>query len=113
MRPNSNDRWYVPLMIAGAVVIALLVACVAALEVFAARAASEAAPTGWHLALANMDDAIAHGDIAGAAADWREAHVLARRSRQWEALIDVGDGYRQVKRFSDRRAARTRGGRGR
>lgn len=90
-----NDRWYVPLVIAGGVVIALLVAGVAALEVLAARTTNEA-PAAWYASLTKMDEAIARGDIAGAAARWREAHGQARRSGQWEALIDVGDGYRRL-----------------
>jgi hypothetical protein len=43
-RQQSRDEkfWYVPLLIAAAVVVALLMAGVAVLEVFAARLASEA-----------------------------------------------------------------------
>jgi hypothetical protein len=95
--PGMNDRWYVPLAIAGGVVIVLLMAGVAALEVFAARAASEA-PSAWYASLTKMDEAIARGDIPGAAAQWREAHRHARGGRQWEPLIDVGDGYRRLGR---------------
>jgi hypothetical protein len=90
------DRWYVPLLITGGVVIALLVAGVAALGVVASRAG--VAPPPWHGSLARMDDAIARGDIAAAAARWRDAHAHARRSGHWEALLDLGDGSRRLGR---------------
>jgi hypothetical protein len=45
-----------------------------------------------------MDDAIARGDIATAAARWRDAHAHARRSGHWEALLDLGDGSRRLGR---------------
>jgi hypothetical protein len=93
-----TDRWYLPLMIAGGAVVALLVASVATLEVFAARTASEEAPTAWHASLARMDSAIARGHVVAAAARWRDAHRHARRSGQWEPLIDVGNGSRRLGR---------------
>jgi hypothetical protein len=43
---SAADRWYVPLLVAAAVVVALLVAGVAALEVFATRNANETAHVG-------------------------------------------------------------------
>ena len=92
-------------MIAGGAVIALLVASIAALEVFAARTASEPAPTGWHASLAKMDDAIARGHLAAAEARWHDAHGHARRSGQWEALIHLGDGSRRLGRAAGGRRA--------
>jgi hypothetical protein len=43
---SAGDRWYVPLLVAAAVVVALLVAGVAALEVFATRNGSETTHVG-------------------------------------------------------------------
>jgi hypothetical protein len=100
-----GDRWYLPLVITGGVVMALLVAGVAALEVLAARTANEP-PAAWYASLAEMDEAIARGDIAGAEARWRRAYGQARRSGQWDALIDLGNGYRRLGRAAgDERAA--------
>jgi hypothetical protein len=94
----ATDRWYLPLVIAAAVVLALLVAAIAALEVAAARSASVAPASAWPAALAEMDAAIARGDLAVAAARWRDAHTQARRSGHWQALLDLGDGSRRFGR---------------
>ena len=65
--PGTADRWYVPLIVAGAVVIALLLAGVAALEVFAARAGNVTA-RDWHAPLTEVGDALARRDMAATAA---------------------------------------------
>jgi hypothetical protein len=46
----------------------------------------------WQIALDTMDRALAAGDINGADKAWRDAYGLAVHSRQWEALLAVGDG---------------------
>ena len=92
------DRWYMPLMVATSAVVALLIGGLAVIEVLTARAVSEPPAARWQAALARMDDAIDRADFVDAARRWREANEAARHSREWTALIEVGDGYRRLQR---------------
>ena len=92
------DRWYMPLMLATSALLALLIGGLAVIEVLTARAVSEPPAARWQAALARMDDAIERGDFADAARRWRDANEAARHSRDWAALIEVGDGYRRLDR---------------
>jgi hypothetical protein len=92
------DRWYMSLMVATSALVALLIGGLAVIEVLTARAVSEPPAARWQAALARMDDAIDRADFADAARRWREASEAARHSREWAALIEVGDGYRRLQR---------------
>ena len=50
----------------------------------------DASPT-WETALDSMDRAVAAGDTSGAERAWRNAYRLALHSRQWQALLAVGE----------------------
>ncbi|MEX2145587.1 MAG: hypothetical protein WED01_01070 [Candidatus Rokuibacteriota bacterium] len=64
--PDRPDRWYVPLIVAGAVALVLLLAGVAALEVFVTRVGSVTARD--HAALVRVDEALTRRDMAATAA---------------------------------------------
>ncbi len=55
-------------------------------------ASAEPASTDWAARLQAMDEAIAHGDLSGAQAAWREAYAAAHVSRGWPGMIAVGEG---------------------
>jgi hypothetical protein len=93
-----TDRWYVPLGIAAGAVMVLLVTGLAVVEVLTSRAASEEAAARWQLSLERLDDAILRRDFDAAKRQWRDAYAMALRSRQWDALIEVGDSYRRLGR---------------
>jgi len=54
-------------------------------------ASAEPASTDWAARLQLMDEAIAHGDLSGAEAAWREAYAAAHVSRDWPGMIAAGD----------------------
>ncbi|HUF94025.1 MAG TPA: hypothetical protein VMR23_16735 [Candidatus Limnocylindria bacterium] len=58
--PDRTDRWYVPLIIAGAVVLVLLLASVAALEVFVTRVGSVTVRD--HAPLVRVDEALTRNE---------------------------------------------------
>ena len=93
-----TDRWYVPLGIGAGALMVLLVTGLAVVEVLTSRALSEEAGARWQASLQRMDDAIGRGDLEDAKRQWRDAYATALRSRQWDALIEVGDASRRVGR---------------
>jgi hypothetical protein len=50
------------------------------------------APPAWRTALQTMDRALVAPDISAAEIAWHDAHGHAIRSRQWDALLAVGEG---------------------
>jgi hypothetical protein len=96
MREWWSTRWYTPILALAALLFALLVAGLAAMERLAAQAPHAVTPHTWTTALDRADVALAEGDIAGAMSAWREAHAAAMRSGQWEGMIAVGDASRRL-----------------
>lgn len=91
-----STRWYTPLLALGAVLLALLVAGIAVMEMFASEVSSAPPPPGWAVSLERADVALGGGDATAAVAAWREANTAAIRSGQWEAMIAVGDAARRL-----------------
>jgi hypothetical protein len=96
MREWWSTRWYTPILALAALLFALLVAGLAAMERLAAEAPHAVTPHVWTTALDRANAALAEGDIAGATSAWREAHAAAMRSGQWEGMIAVGDASRRL-----------------
>lgn len=99
MKAGGNvmkEQWYVSLTITAVGLTALLVGGLAALEAIAARSVTRTPTASWQSSLESLDDAIERGDLFGVKERWREAHAAAVSSRQWEALIAVGDAYRRL-----------------
>jgi hypothetical protein len=96
MREWWSTRWYTPILALAALLFALLVAVLAAMERLAAEAPHAVTPRAWTTALDRADAALADGDLAGAMSAWREAHAAAMRSGQWEGMIAVGDASRRL-----------------
>jgi hypothetical protein len=57
-----------------------------------AVAAETPVPHAWKTSLHTMDRAIAATDTAAAELAWRDAYIHAIRSREWDALLAVGEG---------------------
>jgi hypothetical protein len=53
--------------------------------------------------LAAVDAALARGDVGGAVYAWRDAYGIALGSRQWEALLTVGDAAVRIDALAGRR----------
>jgi hypothetical protein len=90
-----SSRWYVPLVVIGMALLALMVAALALVEVLVAEA-PVLTPGAWATQLERSDEALRDGDVAEALSWWREARVAALRSRQWESMIEVGDASRRL-----------------
>ena len=91
-----STRWYTPLVTLGALMLGLLVAGIAVMEMFASEVPSADAPDGWAAPLDRSDAALSGGDAAAALRAWREANGAAIRSGQWEGMIAVGDAARRL-----------------
>lgn len=50
----------------------------------------------WTAELAQVDAALAGGDIGAAIRGWRNAYTAALGSRRWDAMLDVGDVYLRI-----------------
>jgi hypothetical protein len=96
MREWWSTRWYTPILALAALLFALLVAGLAAMERLAADAPHAVAPQVWTTALDRAEAAMAQGDPAGAMSAWRDAHAAAMRRGQWEGMIAVGDASRRL-----------------
>jgi hypothetical protein len=96
MREWWSTRWYTPILALAALLFALLVAGLAAMERLAADAPHAVAPHAWTTALDRVAAAIAEGDDTEAMSAWRDAHAAALRSGQWEGMIAVGDASRRL-----------------
>jgi hypothetical protein len=91
-----STRWYTPLLALGALLLALLVAGIAAMEMFASEGPSAVALEGWTESLDRIEAALAGGDATAALSAWREANAAALRTGQWEGMIAVGDAARRL-----------------
>jgi hypothetical protein len=101
MLPESwSGRWYTPLIVGAAGLLALLGLALAGFELLSAAAPKAVAPRAWTPLLTRADEALVRGNEAAARTWWREAHAAAMRSGQWEGMLDVGDSAR---RFRDGR----------
>jgi hypothetical protein len=80
----------------GALLLVLLVAGIAGMEMLAPEVPRAAAPSGWAVALECADTALDEGSPTDALAAWREANAAALRSGQWEGMIAVGDAARRL-----------------
>ena len=96
MREWWSTRWYTPLLAMGALLLALMVAGVAVMEMVAAEVSSAVAPDAWTTLLDRADAALARGNTAAALTAWRGAQAAAVRSGQWEGMIAVGDAARRL-----------------
>jgi hypothetical protein len=77
-------RLEVPMMLLFLLVTAILLPAIPS-------ASAEPAASDWASRLQAMDEAIAHGDRAGAQAAWREAYAAAHVGRGWPGMIAVGE----------------------
>jgi hypothetical protein len=50
------------------------------------------------VAIAAIDEALAHGDVSRALMLWHPAYVSALYDRRWESLLDVGDARLRIER---------------
>ena len=96
MREWWSTRWYAPIFALAALLLVLLVAGLAVMEMLAAEAPRAVAPYAWTAALDQSDAALARGDAAAAMSAWREAQGAALRSGHWEGMIAVGDASRRL-----------------
>ena len=94
MREWWSTRWYAPLVALASLLLALLVAGLAVMEMLAAEAPSAVAPHAWTAPLDQAEAALGRGDAAAAMSAWREAQAAALRSGHWEGMIAVGDAAR-------------------
>ena len=95
MREWWSTRWYAPLVALASLLLVLLVAGLAVMEMLAAEAPSAVAPHVWTAPLDQADAALGRGDAAAALSAWREAQAAALRSGHWEGMIAVGDAARR------------------
>jgi len=94
--PWSN-RWYCRSQLLAIVsMLALMLLGVFIAEAFAHHALGTKAQIDWRTLLAGMDEALARNEAADAEVLWREACVAALRSRHWEGMVAVADGYRRL-----------------
>lgn len=84
-----------PLTVAVATAV-LLLGLGVLLQRAADRVPADATPSRWDADLAEMDCALAAGDLRSARNAWREAYAIARASRRWEGMIAVGDAYLRI-----------------
>jgi hypothetical protein len=96
MKEWWSTRWYTPIIALAALLLVLLVAGLAVMEMLAPEAASVAAPDAWTAPLDQADVALARGDAAAAMSAWRGAQAAALRSGHWEGMIAVGDASRRL-----------------
>jgi hypothetical protein len=96
MREWWSTRWYAPIFALAALLLVLLVAGLAVMEMLTAEAPSTVAPHAWTAPLDQADAALARGDAATAMSAWREAQAAALRSGHWEGMIAVGDASRRL-----------------
>jgi hypothetical protein len=82
------------------VLVALLFVLAAIAEMATGRSRvvidGDAAERTRQAALARMDGALARNDVAAALRSWDEAYDLARRSRDWHALVEAGDAHIRI-----------------
>lgn len=55
------------------------------------EASADADRGDWAARIAEMDRALARGEVPAATAAWREAYVAAHVSRDWPGMLAVGD----------------------
>lgn len=55
------------------------------------EASADADRGDWAARIAEMDRALARGEVAAVTAAWREAYVTAHASRNWPGMLAVGD----------------------
>jgi len=91
-----STRWYTPLLALGALLLVLLIAGIAAMEMVAAEVSGAVDPQVWTAPLERAETALSRGDMPAARAAWREAYAAAVRSRQWDGMIAVGDAARRL-----------------
>lgn len=86
-----TSRWYTPLAVFGATLFTLLVVLLAVAEVLLSETVSASSHAAWTAPIAQMEDAMRRGDVATARRLWLMARAAALRSRDWEAMVAVGD----------------------
>ena len=92
MREWWSTRWYAPIIALAALLLALLGAGLAVMEMLATEAPSAVAPPhAWTAPLDRADAALGRGDAAAAMSAWREAQAAALRSGRWQGMVAVGD----------------------
>ena len=82
------------------VLAALLFALAALAEIATGRSRvvsdGNAAEHTRQAALASVDAALGHNDVATALRSWQEAYELARRSRSWRGLVEAADAHVRI-----------------
>ena len=73
-----------------------IVAMGAAMWADAMRAGAEATTPAWRAQVAVVDDTLARGDISAAVRAWHDAYGAAMGSREWIAMMEVGDAFRRI-----------------
>lgn len=96
MREWLSTRWYAPILLLGAMIVALLVSGIAVMERLSGEGAHAVVSPTWTTALHRAEAALEQGDTVTALSSWREAHAAAVRSGQWEGMIAVGDASRRL-----------------
>jgi hypothetical protein len=96
MREWWSTRWYTPIIALAALLLVLLVAGLAVMEMLAAEAPSVVAPYTWTSPLSQAYAALERGDAGAAMSAWHEAHAAALRSGRWEGMLAVGDASRRL-----------------
>ncbi len=96
MREWWSTRWYTPIIALAALLLVLLVAGLAVMEMLAAEGPSVVAPYAWTSPLNQAYAALERGDAVAAMSAWREAHAAALRSGRWEGMLAVGDASRRL-----------------
>lgn len=88
-----------------AVATAVVLLCLgAALQHAVDRVPAGHGPSRWDASLAQVDRALADGDIRRASTAWRDAYAAARASHRWEGMIAVGDAYLRIADAAGERA---------
>ena len=88
--PDRSDRWYVPLVLCSAALFALLVGLLAVAEVLLNDAVADP-HAAWRAPIERAEEAVRRGDAAAARRLWPAARGAALRSRDWDAMVAVGD----------------------
>ena len=58
--------------------------------------AGRAHDDAWRAHVAQVDAALGRGDVSAAVQRWHDAYGAALASREWEAMVAVGDAFRRV-----------------
>ncbi|PYO00511.1 MAG: hypothetical protein DMD91_10285 [Candidatus Rokuibacteriota bacterium] len=99
MKTSDESNWAV-FLVSPLLLLVLAVPLLGALQ-FAAQRVQDAAPRpAWSDAIEQVNRAIARNDAGGALRAWYDAYNMARGTRAWRPLVEVGDAALKIGHFT-------------